>query len=150
VSYRADIDGLRALSVIAVVLYHAGMPLVGGGFVGVDVFFVISGFLITSLILHEQEAGTFSLVDFYHRRIRRILPALFAMMGGCAVAGWFLLAPADYKQLGMSIASAALSISNLEFWRDAGYSTRRPRRSRCSTPGRSASRSSSTWCFRST
>jgi peptidoglycan/LPS O-acetylase OafA/YrhL len=119
--YRADIDGLRALSVIAVVLYHAGVPLAGGGFVGVDVFFVISGFLITSLILEEQEAGTFSLADFYHRRMRRILPALFAMMGTCAAAGWFLLAPADYKALGMSIASAALSISNLEFWNDAGY-----------------------------
>jgi len=120
-SYRADIDGLRALSVLAVVFYHAGLRPFGGGFVGVDVFFVISGFLITSLILHEQTAGTFSLTNFYHRRIRRILPALFAMMSACAVAGWFLLAPADYGRLGKSVASATLSISNLQFWHDAGY-----------------------------
>lgn len=119
--YRADIDGLRAVSVIAVVLYHAGLPLFGGGYVGVDVFFVISGFLITSLILHEQESGTFSLTGFYHRRIRRILPALFAMMSACAVAGWFLLAPSDYSELGKSIASATLSFSNVQFWNDAGY-----------------------------
>ena len=93
--YRADIDGLRAVSVVAVVLYHAGVPWFGGGFVGVDVFFVISGFLITSLILHEQAAGAFSLTSFYHRRIRRILPALFVMMGATAAAGWFLLAMGD-------------------------------------------------------
>ncbi|HJR21579.1 MAG TPA: acyltransferase, partial [Dongiaceae bacterium] len=119
--YRADIDGLRAVSVIAVVLYHAGVPLAGGGYVGVDVFFVISGFLITSLILHEQAAGAFSLIDFYHRRVRRILPALFAMMSACAAAGWFLLAPADYIKLGKSIVGATLSVSNFYFWRDAGY-----------------------------
>jgi peptidoglycan/LPS O-acetylase OafA/YrhL len=119
--YRADIDGLRALSVIAVVLYHAGLPLFGGGFVGVDVFFVISGFLITSLILHEQEAGTFSLLSFYHRRIRRILPALFAVMGASAIGGWFLLAPDDYVKLGRSIASATLSTSNIQFWLESGY-----------------------------
>ncbi|HEY3145754.1 MAG TPA: acyltransferase family protein [Dongiaceae bacterium] len=119
--YRADIDGLRALSVLAVVLYHAGVPLFAGGFVGVDVFFVISGFLITSLILHEQDAGAFSLTGFYHRRIRRILPALLAMVSACALVGWFLLAPADYAQLGGTIASATLSVSNLQFWLTAGY-----------------------------
>ena len=119
--YRADIDGLRAVSVIAVVLYHAGLPLFGGGYVGVDVFFVISGFLITSLILHEQDSGTFSLTGFYHRRIRRILPALFAMMSACAVAGWFLLAPGDYMRLGRSIIGAAASISNVQFWLESGY-----------------------------
>ncbi len=119
--YRADIDGLRALSVLAVVLYHAGVPLVGGGFVGVDVFFVISGFLITSLILHEQAAGTFSLTSFYNRRIRRILPALFVMMGATAAAGWFLLAPGDYMRLGRSIIGAAASISNVQFWLESGY-----------------------------
>ena len=119
--YRADIDGLRAVSVIAVVFYHAGAPLFGGGFVGVDVFFVISGYLITSLILREQAAGTFSLTDFYHRRIRRILPALFAMMTACAAAGWFLLAPSDYMRLGRSIVGAAVSISNVQFWAESGY-----------------------------
>jgi peptidoglycan/LPS O-acetylase OafA/YrhL len=119
--YRADIDGLRAIAVVAVVLFHAGLPGFGGGFVGVDVFFVISGFLITALILHEQAAGTFSLAGFYRRRIKRILPALLVMMGACAVAGWFLLAPGDYQGLGRSIASAALSLSNVQFWREVGY-----------------------------
>ena len=119
--YRADIDGLRAVSVVAVVLYHAGAPLFGGGFVGVDVFFVISGFLITSLILHEQAAGAFSLTSFYHRRIRRILPALFVMMAATAAAGWFLLAPGDYMRLGRNIIGAAASISNIQFWRESGY-----------------------------
>ena len=119
--YRADIDGLRAVSVIAVVLYHAGVPWFGGGFVGVDVFFVISGFLITSLILHEQAAGAFSLTSFYHRRIRRILPALFVMMAVTAAAGWFLLAPGDYMRLGRSIVGATASVSNIQFWLEAGY-----------------------------
>ncbi|MEZ5830637.1 MAG: acyltransferase family protein [Dongiaceae bacterium] len=119
--YRADIDGLRALAVVAVLLFHAGVPLVGGGYVGVDVFFVISGYLITSLILHEQDAGAFSLTSFYHRRIRRILPALFVMICGCAIVGWFLLAPLDYARLGQNMAGAALSFSNLQFWFTAGY-----------------------------
>ena len=119
--YRADIDGLRAVSIIAVVLYHAGVPWFGGGFVGVDVFFVISGFLITSLILHEQAAGAFSLTSFYHRRIRRILPALFVMMAATAAAGWFLLAPGDYMRLGRSIIATAASVSNIQFWLESGY-----------------------------
>lgn len=119
--YRGDIDGLRALSVVAVLLFHAGAPWLAGGFVGVDVFFVISGFLITGLILHEQRSGTFTLTGFYHRRIRRILPALFTMMAACAIAGWFLLAPIDYRQLARSILAAALSLSNFLFQREVGY-----------------------------
>lgn len=78
--YRPEIDGLRAVSVIAVLLFHAGFPVFAGGFVGVDVFFVISGYLITSIILKEQANSSFSILHFYERRIRRILPALFTVM----------------------------------------------------------------------
>ena len=78
--YRAEIDGLRALAVIPVILFHAGFELFGGGFVGVDVFFVISGYLITTIIINEMDEGKFSLVNFYERRARRILPALFFVM----------------------------------------------------------------------
>ena len=77
VAYRSEIDGLRALAVVPVVLYHAGFQIFGGGFVGVDVFFVISGYLITSNIYAEMSGGRFSIIDFYERRIRRILPALY-------------------------------------------------------------------------
>ncbi|WP_254017853.1 acyltransferase family protein [Mesorhizobium escarrei] len=85
--YRADISGLRAVAVVPVVLYHAGFSAVSGGFVGVDVFFVISGFLITSDIIERTDRGEFSLLDFYHRRVRRILPALFAMLAACFCDG---------------------------------------------------------------
>ena len=89
--YRAEIDGLRALAVIPVILYHAGFKLFSGGYVGVDVFFVISGYLITTIILAELEAGTFSLIHFYERRARRILPALFVVMFVCLPFAWFWL-----------------------------------------------------------
>jgi peptidoglycan/LPS O-acetylase OafA/YrhL len=121
VVYRGDIDGLRALAVVAVMLYHADAPWFAGGFVGVDVFFVISGFLIAALILHEQQAGSFSLWDFYCRRIRRIVPALFVMMAACAAVGWFILSPHDYRSLGRTILAAVFSVSNMKFWGEAGY-----------------------------
>lgn len=120
-AYRRDIDGLRAVAVIAVVLFHFGVPGVTGGFVGVDVFFVISGFLITSIICRELEAGRFSFVDFWARRARRILPALVVMMFVSLVAGWFLLAPKDYAELGRSIHNQVIFISNLFFMRQDGY-----------------------------
>lgn len=120
-AYRRDIDGLRALAVIAVVLFHFGVPGVTGGFVGVDVFFVISGFLITSIIWREREAGRFSFVDFWARRARRILPALLVMMAVSLVAGWFLMAPKDYSELGRSIHNQVIFISNLFFMRQDGY-----------------------------
>ena len=78
--YRSEIDGLRALAVLPVILFHAGYEFFSGGYVGVDVFFVISGYLITTIILSEKDAGTFSLINFYERRARRILPALFLVM----------------------------------------------------------------------
>lgn len=120
-AYRRDIDGLRAVAVLAVVLYHFGVPGVTGGFVGVDVFFVISGFLITSIIWRERETGRFSFQDFWARRARRILPALIVMMFSSLVIGWFLLAPKDYAELGRSISNQAIFISNLYFMRQDGY-----------------------------
>ena len=119
--YRSDIDGLRAVAVVPVVLFHARAPLFAGGFVGVDVFFVISGYLITSLIASEMTAGSFSFADFYERRIRRIFPALFTVMALCAAVGWFVMAPDNYKRLGQSIVATTLFISNVFFWSQSGY-----------------------------
>ncbi|KAF1029083.1 MAG: O-acetyltransferase OatA [Pseudomonas sp.] len=120
-AYRRDIDGLRAVAVIAVVLFHFGFPGFTGGFVGVDIFFVISGYLITSIIWRERESGRFSFINFWARRARRILPALFVMMFGALVVGWFLLAPSDYEELGRSIHNQVIFISNLFFMRQDGY-----------------------------
>jgi peptidoglycan/LPS O-acetylase OafA/YrhL len=121
VPYRADIDGLRAIAVAAVVLFHAKVGPFTGGFVGVDVFFVISGFLITSILVKEMSAGTFSLANFYERRVRRIFPALFTVVLACAVAGWFILTPRDYRDFGWSMAYMGVFISNVFFRRRAGY-----------------------------
>ncbi|MCP1509508.1 peptidoglycan/LPS O-acetylase OafA/YrhL [Pseudomonas marginalis] len=120
-AYRRDIDGLRAIAVLAVVLFHFGVPGVTGGFVGVDVFFVISGFLITSIIWRERQAGRFSFVNFWARRARRILPALFVMMAATLAVGWFLLAPKDYEALGRSAHYQVTFTSNLLFARQHGY-----------------------------
>ncbi|MDY7536088.1 acyltransferase family protein [Pseudomonas sp. Bout1] len=120
-AYRRDIDGLRAIAVLAVVLFHFGVPGFTGGFVGVDIFFVISGYLITSIIWRQREAGRFSFVEFWARRARRILPALCVMMLGALMVGWFLLAPKDYSELGRSVHNQAVFISNLFFMRQDGY-----------------------------
>ncbi|WP_338492802.1 acyltransferase family protein [Pseudomonas trivialis] len=120
-AYRRDIDGLRAIAVLAVVLFHFGVPGVTGGFVGVDVFFVISGFLITSIIWRERQVGRFSFVEFWARRARRILPALFVMIVATLVAGWFLLAPKDYEELGRAAHYQVIFTSNLLFARQHGY-----------------------------
>src|SRR5471030_1702713 len=120
-AYRRDIDGLRAIAVIAVVLFHFGIPGFSGGFVGVDIFFVISGFLITSIIWNQRQAGCFSFVDFWARRARRILPALFVMIIVVLAVGWFLLAPKDYEELGRSVRYQVMFVSNLLFMRQEGY-----------------------------
>ncbi|AIS19026.1 acyltransferase [Pseudomonas rhizosphaerae] len=120
-AYRRDIDGLRAVAVIAVVLFHFGIPGFAGGFVGVDVFFVISGYLITSIICRERASGHFSFVAFWVRRARRILPALVVMVVACLVVGWFLLVPRDYEELGRSARYQAMFISNVLFARQDGY-----------------------------
>src|SRR5258705_1240502 len=95
VAYRPDIDGLRAVAVLAVILFHAGIPAASGGFVGVDVFFVISGFLIASILKRDFERHRFSVGGFYERRIRRIFPALFVVPGASMVAAAIVLTPAD-------------------------------------------------------
>ncbi len=119
--YRRDIDGLRAFAVLSVVVFHAFPDAIPGGFVGVDVFFVISGYLITGILLKELNSGTFSFRDFYSRRIRRIFPALILVLLSCLVAGWFLLTPSEYKLLGKHTAGAAGFMSNLVFLKEAGY-----------------------------
>jgi peptidoglycan/LPS O-acetylase OafA/YrhL len=119
--YRREIDGLRALAVLPVILFHAGFEPFGGGFVGVDVFFVISGFLITSIILEERAAGTFSLVAFYERRARRILPALFLVMAVSCVLAWMWLTPFHAREFGQSLVAVSFYGSNLLFWKKSGY-----------------------------
>jgi peptidoglycan/LPS O-acetylase OafA/YrhL len=119
--YRADIDGLRAVAILPVVLYHAGVTALGGGFVGVDVFFVISGFLITSLVVEEIDRGDFSIASFYERRARRILPALFVMLAVTLVIGALVLLPMDFQALTRSAVAATLFWSNVHFWQTASY-----------------------------
>ncbi|MBL0314132.1 MAG: acyltransferase [Holophagaceae bacterium] len=118
--YRPDIDGLRALAVLGVVLYHSGLSLMSGGYVGVDVFFVISGYLITSILLRQMEGGTLSLNAFYVRRIRRIAPAYFFVFALTLIVGYFWMKPWDFKYLASSSKYVALSISNIGFNRMAG------------------------------
>ena len=118
--YRPDVDGLRAVAVAMVVLYHAGLGF-RGGFIGVDVFFVISGYLITGLILKDLDAGAFSIRGFWVRRIRRIMPAVTVMVASVLVAGWFLLLPADYVDLGRSAIAQQAMAANVYFWRNTGY-----------------------------
>lgn len=120
-AFRHDINGLRAWAVMAVVLYHFGVPGFAGGFVGVDVFFVISGFLMTSIIISGLEQGRFSLWGFYLARARRIIPALLVLCISLLILGWFWLPPIDYKMLGTHAATALAFVSNLKFWREAGY-----------------------------
>jgi peptidoglycan/LPS O-acetylase OafA/YrhL len=119
--YRREIDGLRALAVLPVILFHAGFETFSGGFVGVDVFFVISGYLITTIILAELEQGKFSIVNFYERRARRILPALFLVMLVCIPFAWFFLFPQDLLSFSKSLVSVSLFLSNVFFWSKRGY-----------------------------
>lgn len=122
VGYRPDIDGLRAIAVIFVLLFHAELGPFTGGFVGVDVFFVISGFLITGLIVAEVEATrSFSFSAFYTRRARRILPALFFTIALSSVFAFLLFSPEHLKRFGGSMFSAVLSFSNVFFWQESGY-----------------------------
>jgi peptidoglycan/LPS O-acetylase OafA/YrhL len=121
VNYRPEIDGLRALAVIPVILFHAGFEYFRGGFVGVDVFFVISGYLITTIIVSEQEAGTFSLLNFYERRARRILPALFLVMLVSVIAAYFWLSAPDLKDFSRSLMAVSTFLSNFLFLKETGY-----------------------------
>ena len=119
--YRMEIDGLRALAVLPVILFHAGFDIFSGGFVGVDIFFVISGYLITTIILSERDDGRFSILRFYERRARRILPALFLVMGLCVPFAWVWMLPDAFQDFARSMVFAALFISNVHFWENVGY-----------------------------
>jgi peptidoglycan/LPS O-acetylase OafA/YrhL len=119
--YRPEIDGLRAIAVLPVIFFHAGLYGFSGGFVGVDIFFVISGFLITSLILSEKDLSTFKLLDFYERRARRILPALFLVIFTCAPIAWAKFLPAELKAFSFSTLATVTFVSNIFFWRTSGY-----------------------------
>ncbi|MEM7670638.1 MAG: acyltransferase, partial [Pseudomonadota bacterium] len=119
--YRPEIDGLRSVAVLPVILFHGGVEVFSGGFVGVDVFFVISGYLITTILLNEIEQGRFSLVNFYSRRARRILPAL-ALVVLCSIPfAWFWMLPTAFKDFSQSIAAVSLFSSNFLFWSESGY-----------------------------
>ena len=119
--YRAEIDGLRAIAVIPVILFHAGFELFSGGFVGVDVFFVISGYLITTILIKDLENNSFSLVNFYERRARRILPALYFMIITSVIIGWFILTPYFYRDLFQTITATSLFMSNYLIYLKSGY-----------------------------
>ena len=119
--HRAEIDGLRALAVLPVILFHAGFELFSGGFVGVDVFFVISGYLITTILIEDIENQRFSIADFYERRARRILPALFFVMLVCIPFAWMWMLPSQMKDFSQSLVAVSLFASNILFWRESGY-----------------------------
>ncbi|MCR2746954.1 acyltransferase family protein [Limnobacter parvus] len=119
--YRREIDGLRALAVLPVILFHAGFETFSGGFVGVDVFFVISGYLITTIIITELDANRFSLVNFYERRARRILPVMFLVMLVCIPFAWIILPAAELTNFSKSLAAVPLFVSNFFFWGAGGY-----------------------------
>lgn len=121
ITYRSDIDGIRAIAVLAVVAFHAWPTALPGGFAGVDVFFVISGFLISSILFKSQAEGAFSLAGFYFHRVRRIFPALLLVLIALLGVGWFVLLADEYRQVGRHTAAGALFLSNFAFWREAGY-----------------------------
>ena len=114
-NYRPEIDGLRAIAVLPVILFHTGLEAFSGGFVGVDVFFVISGYLIATLIILEMKAGDFRLLSFYERRARRLLPALYLVLAVCMPFAWFTFIPADLRDFGHSLAASAAFLSNLMY-----------------------------------
>jgi len=121
ISYRPELDGLRGLAILAVLGFHAFPERFPGGFVGVDVFLVLSGFLITALILEQRQRSTFRLVQFYARRARRLFPALIIVLAACLLFGWFALLPDELKSMGKHVATAATFSVNFSLWHEAGY-----------------------------
>jgi peptidoglycan/LPS O-acetylase OafA/YrhL len=120
-TYRRDIDGLRAVAVLLVLFFHAKLAGFAGGFVGVDVFFVISGYLITGLIVSDIAAGRFSFLQFYYRRIKRIVPALVVVYLASAVLATLLMLPSDIREFANTLSASALFVSNFLFYQQAGY-----------------------------
>lgn len=119
--YRPEIDGLRAVAVVAVILFHTNLGVATGGYVGVDVFFVISGYLISAIILREMDQKRFTFVGFYERRLRRIFPALFVVLMATTLASWFILPPNQLQTYGQSLVATAVFASNIFFWLKSGY-----------------------------
>lgn len=119
--YRPDIDGLRAIAVLSVVIYHGFPSSLRGDFAGVDIFFVISGFLISTILFQNIDRGSFSIGDFYSRRIRRIFPALGIVLLSVLIFGWFCLFPDEMKQLGKHTAASSGFIQNFALWKESGY-----------------------------
>ncbi len=119
--YRREIDGLRAVAVIPVILFHAGFTVFSGGYVGVDIFFVISGYLITTILINDLDQGRFSILNFYERRARRILPALFVVMLFCIPFAWMWMVPSQLKDFSQSLVAVGLFVSNILFWSESGY-----------------------------
>lgn len=120
-NYRADIDGLRAVAVLLVLGYHVFPKLIKGGFVGVDIFFVISGYLITGIILNDLRNNTFSFATFFARRIKRIFPVLLLVLSVSYLAGWFILMPKEFKELSKHIFGGVAFVANFTLWQDSGY-----------------------------
>jgi peptidoglycan/LPS O-acetylase OafA/YrhL len=119
--YRPDIDGLRAVAVLSVLGFHAFPDVLKAGFIGVDIFFVISGYLISSIIFENIDRGSFSFGQFYGRRIQRIFPALSLVLASCLIFGWFGLLEDEFKQLGKHVAAGAGFVSNFVLWQESGY-----------------------------
>ena len=119
--YRREIDGLRAIAVVPVILFHAGFSVFSGGYVGVDIFFVISGYLITSIIFEEVRNDSFRISNFYERRIRRILPALFVVIVACFPLAWLWMTPFQLKEFSQSVVAVVTFTANIEFWKESGY-----------------------------
>ena len=119
--YRAEIDGLRAVAVVPVILFHAGSDLFSGGYLGVDVFFVISGYLITTILVDDLAAGRFSIARFYERRARRILPALFVVLAATSVLAWAWMVPSQLEDYARTVIAVVLFVSNIHFWRSEDY-----------------------------
>ena len=118
--YRKEIDGLRAIAVLAVIFYHAGFSTFSGGFVGVDIFFVISGYLITTIIISDLSKNQFSIIHFYERRIRRILPALFFVLFLCIPFAIIFFLPDELKKFSKSVVAVSLYFSNINFLNESG------------------------------
>jgi peptidoglycan/LPS O-acetylase OafA/YrhL len=120
-SYRPDIDGLRAVAILLVVIFHTFPFKLTGGFIGVDIFFVISGFLISTIIFQNLDTNSFSFTEFYYRRIKRIFPALLTVLFFCIAVGWYILLFDEYKQLGKHIVTGIAYVANFAFWLESGY-----------------------------
>jgi len=144
-AYRPDVDGLRAVAVIAVVLFHGFPLMLPGGFIGVDIFFVISGFLITRQILASLEAGSFSIADFYYRRIQRIFPALLIVQVAALAFGLVFLFSVELQALAKDLLASVAFFSNIYYWISGGYFEQDSAHVSCYICGRLEWKSSTTW-----